>query len=61
MITLVVVCQWLGKHDSVTTDTHSTVEELLGAVFSVQSMRRLYSEHVQDKSVRRESTTGAMS
>jgi hypothetical protein len=26
------------------TDTHPTVEELLGAVFSVQSVPRLYNE-----------------
>jgi hypothetical protein len=31
------------KHASAGTDRHATVEELLGAVFSVRSVPRLYS------------------
>jgi hypothetical protein len=32
-------------------DTHTTVKELLGVVFSVQPVLRLYSEHKRDKLV----------
>jgi hypothetical protein len=35
----------------VTTDTHATIEELLEAVFFMQSDPRLYKEDQQDKPV----------
>jgi hypothetical protein len=36
--------QRLSKHDLTATDTHTTMEELLEAVCSVQSMQRLYNK-----------------
>lgn len=48
MIILSAVWEWLGKHISVEMDTDATVEELLGVVFPVWSVPRLYSEHERD-------------
>jgi hypothetical protein len=36
--------QWRSKHVSVATSKHATMEELLDAVFSVQSMLKLYND-----------------
>jgi hypothetical protein len=45
VITRSIARRQLGKDVSVATDMHVTVEELLGAVFSTQSVPTLYSEH----------------
>jgi hypothetical protein len=40
-----VARQWFNsRHLMAATDTHTTIEELLEAVFSVRSVRRLYNE-----------------
>jgi hypothetical protein len=36
--------QWSGKYISTITNNSSTIEELLEAVFSIQSVPRLYKE-----------------
>jgi hypothetical protein len=36
--------QRLYKHVSAATDTHAKIDELLKAMFSMRSVRRLYSE-----------------
>jgi hypothetical protein len=41
MITLSVVWYQLDKHVFMAMDTHATMEELLKAMFSMQSMPRL--------------------
>lgn len=40
-----------GKHTPMVTDMHTTLEELLEAEFSVQSMLRPYNEDQWDKLV----------
>jgi hypothetical protein len=41
---MAVARQRLSKHAPVATNTHVTIEELLEADFSMQSMQRLYNE-----------------
>jgi hypothetical protein len=43
--------QQLGKHAPVGTDMHATIKEPLEAMFSVQSMPRLYSKDKRKKLV----------
>jgi hypothetical protein len=38
---------WLGKHVPLATNTHTTIEELLETVFSVQAVLKLYREAQQ--------------
>jgi hypothetical protein len=45
--------QWHGKHVSTAVNQHATIEELLEAVFSMQSVPRLYSEDQWEKLVSR--------
>jgi hypothetical protein len=46
VVTWSVVMQRLGKHVFAATNTHATVEDLLGAVFSMESMSRLSGKDV---------------
>jgi hypothetical protein len=46
-----VARHWRGKHVSAATNQHATIEELLEAVFSVQSVPGLYSKDQWEKSV----------
>jgi hypothetical protein len=41
--------QRLGKHTPVAKNTHTTTEEPLESVFSMQSVPRLYNKDQQDK------------
>jgi hypothetical protein len=41
---MAVAREWVGKHISAATDTHTTIEELLEDMFSMQSMQTLYKE-----------------
>jgi hypothetical protein len=41
--------QWHGKHLSALTNNHATTKELLEAVFSVQSVRRLCKEKQRER------------
>jgi hypothetical protein len=40
---MTVPTEQLGKHTSTTTDTHTTIEELVEAVSSMWSVLRLYA------------------
>jgi hypothetical protein len=41
---MAIAMKWLSKHALVAMDTHTTVEELLVAVFSACPILRLYNE-----------------
>jgi hypothetical protein len=41
---MAVAREWLNKHASTATDMHTTIEELLQAVFPMRSMQRPYKE-----------------
>jgi hypothetical protein len=40
---MVIARQWHGKHVSAATNTHPTIEELLEAVSSMQSLPQLHA------------------
>jgi hypothetical protein len=44
-----VARQRRGKHFSAAKNQHATIEELLKAMFSMRSVRRLYSEAQREK------------
>jgi hypothetical protein len=48
-----IVRQRLGKHVSAVTNNHAITEELLEAVFSMQSLPRLYKKNQMEFSVSR--------
>jgi hypothetical protein len=50
--------QNLSKHVSMATNTHAIIEELLKAVFSMQSMPIPYNEDQQDNQMSHESAGG---